>query len=63
MKLHTYLNFAGDTEEAFKFYGKALGGKLEPIVRFKDMPIEGAPEGWKQSLDTLQRLCEAEVPF
>lgn len=24
---------------------------------------EGAPEGWKQSLDNLQRLCEAEVPF
>jgi len=24
---------------------------------------DGAPEGWKQSLDNLQRLCEAEVPF
>ena len=24
---------------------------------------EGAPEGWGQSLDNLQRMCEAEVPF
>jgi len=24
---------------------------------------EGAPEGWGQSLDNLQRLCEADLPF
>lgn len=24
---------------------------------------DGAPEGWKQSLDNLQRLCEADLPF
>lgn len=24
---------------------------------------EGAPEGWKQSLDNLQRLVEVELPF
>lgn len=40
-KLHTYLNFAGKTEEAFRFYQAALGGELTPIVRFKDMPVEG----------------------
>lgn len=41
MKLHTYLNFAGNTEEAFKFYKSALGGKLKKPIRFKDMPMEG----------------------
>lgn len=41
MKLATYLNFAGNTEEAFRFYEKALGGRLADIVRFKDMPVEG----------------------
>lgn len=47
MKLHTYLNFRGNTEEAFRFYEKALGGKLSEVVRFKDMPMEGVdlPEG------------------
>jgi len=37
MKLNTYLNFAGNTEEAFKFYESVFGGKLTPVVRFKDM--------------------------
>jgi len=41
MKLHTYLNFAGNTEEAFNFYKSVLGGELSPAVRFKDMPMEG----------------------
>lgn len=41
MKLHTYLNFAGKTEEAFNFYKSVIGGQLTPIVRFKDMPMEG----------------------
>lgn len=41
MKLHTYLNFAGNTEEAFEFYESVFGGKLTFAVRFKDMPMEG----------------------
>ncbi|KKS75064.1 MAG: Glyoxalase/bleomycin resistance protein/dioxygenase [Candidatus Gottesmanbacteria bacterium GW2011_GWC2_42_8] len=41
IKLNTYLNFAGNTEEAMKFYQSVLGGDLTQIVRFKDMPIEG----------------------
>ena len=40
-KLNTYLNFAGNTEEAFNFYKSVFGGELTHIVRFKDMPIEG----------------------
>lgn len=37
---HTYLNFAGNTEEAFQFYQEVFGGELTPPVRFKDMPME-----------------------
>lgn len=40
-KLNVYLNFAGNTEEAFKFYQSVFGGELTQIVRFKDMPMEG----------------------
>ena len=40
-KLNIYLNFAGNTEEAFNFYKSVFGGELTPIVRFKDMPMEG----------------------
>lgn len=41
-----YLNFPGETEEAFTFYKSVFGGEFtSPISRFGDMPpMEGAPE-------------------
>jgi PhnB protein len=48
MKIHSYLNFDNKTEEAFRFYEKALGGKLTEIHRFGSMPqqegVELTPE-------------------
>ena len=41
MKVNPYLNFNGNTEEAFNFYKSVFGGELTQIVRFKDMPMEG----------------------
>lgn len=41
MKVNTYLNFAGNTEEAFEFYKSVFGGEFSSVVRFKDMPMEG----------------------
>ncbi len=41
VKLNPYLNFAGNAEEAFKFYKSVFGGELTQIVRFKDMPMPG----------------------
>ncbi len=40
-KLNTYLNFAGNTEEAFNFYKSVFGGEFTSVVRFKDMPMQG----------------------
>src|SRR5919106_1535992 len=40
-KLNPYLNFAGNTEEAFNFYKSVFGGEFSSLVRFKDMPMEG----------------------
>jgi PhnB protein len=40
-KLHSYLNFAGNSEEAFAFYKSVFGGEFSSLVRFKDLPIEG----------------------
>jgi PhnB protein len=40
-KLNTYLNFAGNTEEAFNFYKSVFGGEFSAVVKFKDMPMEG----------------------
>ena len=40
-KFNPYLNFAGNTEEAFVFYRSVFGGEFDNFTRFKDMPIEG----------------------
>jgi PhnB protein len=44
MKIHPYLNFGSKTEEAFRFYEKAFGGKLTDIHRFGSMPQQGGFE-------------------
>ena len=33
-----YLNFNGNTEEAFNFYKSVLGGDFAQVMRFKDVP-------------------------
>jgi PhnB protein len=38
MKLNPYLNFGGNCEEAFRFYEKHLGGKINAMMRFADQP-------------------------
>lgn len=35
---NTYLNFPGNTEEAFNFYRSVLGGEFAVVMRFKDSP-------------------------
>ncbi|HYZ93015.1 MAG TPA: VOC family protein [Actinomycetota bacterium] len=51
-KVSVYLNFAGNTEEAFEFYKSVLGGEFSAVVRFKDMPMEGVdiPEADRDKL-------------
>jgi len=38
MKVQSYLCFEGRTEEALKFYEKAIGAKVEMLMRFKEAP-------------------------
>lgn len=38
-KLHPYLNFAGNAEEAFLFYKSVFGGEFSSVVRFSEMPM------------------------
>lgn len=41
MRLHAYLNFAGNAREAFDFYRLVFGGEFFSLVRFGDFPMEG----------------------
>ena len=38
MQLHTYLNYGGNCEEAFKFYESHLGGKITMLMRHGEQP-------------------------
>lgn len=38
MKLHAYLTFDGNAEEALRFYADAVGGSMTEVHRFGSMP-------------------------
>jgi PhnB protein len=38
VQLHTYLNYGGNCEEAFRFYEKHLGGKITMMMRHGEQP-------------------------
>ena len=40
MQLNAYLLFKGNLEEAFKFYAKCLGGKIEAMIPHAGTPAE-----------------------
>jgi len=47
MELSTYLHFNGDCEEAFKFYERCTGGKIEAMFRHEGTPAaEQVPAEW-----------------
>lgn len=42
--LTPYLSFRDDTREAFAFYEKALGARIEAMMSYADMPAPPAPD-------------------
>lgn len=49
--INTYLNFPGNTEEAFNFYKSVFGGEFSFMQRFKD-----TPEGANMSADEQEKI-------
>jgi PhnB protein len=39
-QINPYINFNGNTEEAFNFYKSVFGGEFAAVMRFKDMANE-----------------------
>jgi PhnB protein len=53
MKLNSHLHFSGQCEEAFQFYEKCLGGKIEGLFRYEAAPGEVAqsvPPEWRNKI-------------
>ena len=48
MHLHTYLNFGGNCEEAFRFYEQHLGGKILSLLHHGEVAgLANTPPDWK----------------
>lgn len=43
MKANAYLNFNGNTEEAFNFYKSVFGGEFSAFQRFREIPKSEHP--------------------
>jgi len=56
MQINPYLFFDGNCEEAFKFYEKATGGKIEAI-----MPYEGTPGANQAPPDWGKKVMHASL--
>jgi PhnB protein len=48
-KINPYLNFNGNTEEAFNFYKSVFGGEFASISRFKDLANDDFPVSEKEA--------------
>ena len=46
MRLHIYINYPGNCEEAFGFYAEQLGGRMDSVVRHGSMPNPNLPADW-----------------
>ena len=51
MTINTYLFFDGNCEEAFKFYEKVLGGKIQDMLPHAGTPAESfVPPEWRNKI-------------
>ena len=51
MQLHTYLNYGGNCEEAFRFYETHLGGRITMLMRHGEQPdASQVPPGWSNAV-------------
>ncbi len=48
--VNPYLNFNGNTEEAFNFYKSVFGGEFTMLMRYKDVPDQNIPEDVKNQI-------------
>lgn len=60
-RVNTYLNFQGNTEEAFNFYKDVFGTEFISVTRMKDMP---RPAGAPALLETdAEKIMNIQLPI
>jgi PhnB protein len=58
LSVNPYLNFMGNTEDAFNFYKSVFGGEFTTFQRFKDVP-----GGEKMSPADQQKIMHVALPM
>lgn len=58
MKVHPYLNFSGQAEEAFNLYKSVFGGEFLMVMKLKD-----APEGDKLPANEQDYIMHIALPI
>ena len=62
LTINPYLNFNGTCEEAFNFYARVLGGKIEGLFPFAGTPVEGhIPAEWKSKIMHATLIAHGQV--
>lgn len=56
--INPYLNFSGNTEEAFNFYKSIFGGEFVGLTRFKEIP-----DGQKLDASEKEKLMHISLPI
>lgn len=62
MQLNPYLVFNGQCETAFKFYEKALGGKIEMMMTHEESPMaqQVSPE-WRAKIMHARMVVDGQI--
>jgi PhnB protein len=58
IQLNPYLNFTGNTEEAFNFYRSVFGGEFQALMRFGEMP-----GGEKMQAADARKIMHVALPI
>lgn len=56
--VNPYLNFKGNTEEAFNFYKSVFGGEFLAVIRFKD-----TPEAGRANPEDAEKIMHISLPL
>lgn len=62
--INPYLNFNGNTEEAFNFYKSVFGGEFAMVMKFGEMPgCDEMPEGKQISEADKDKIMHIALPI
>ena len=62
-KINPYINFDGNTEEAFDFYKSVFGGEFQTVMRFGDVSKTEGCEGMHLAESDLNKIMHIALPI